>query len=83
MTHNLARGLAAALDPIVVPLIGLVCARQQLLARLRLTTPRGIPLATEITKMIAAYLTAERGLGRIASQPTSTPLPSRSPAVRT
>jgi AcrR family transcriptional regulator len=66
VTHNLAGGLAAALDPIAVQLIGLVCARQQLLARLRLTTPHGIPLAREITKMIAAYLTAERGLGRIA-----------------
>ena len=66
VTHNLAQGLAAALDPIAVQLIGLVCSRHQLLARLRLTTPHGIPLATEITMMIAAYLTAERGLGRVA-----------------
>lgn len=66
VTHNLARSLAAALDPIAVQLIGLICSRQRLLNRLRLTTPQGIPLATEITKMITAYLTAERGLGRIA-----------------
>jgi hypothetical protein len=30
------------------------------------TTPVGIPLLAEAAKMIAAYLTAERGLGRIA-----------------
>ena len=66
VTHNLAHSLASALDPIAVQLIGLICSRQRLLNRLRLTTPQGVPLATEITKMIAAYLTAERGLGRIA-----------------
>jgi AcrR family transcriptional regulator len=46
--------------------INLVCSRQQLLAHLRVMTPRGIPVAAEITKMAATYLTAERGLGRIA-----------------
>jgi hypothetical protein len=57
VTDNLARVLAAALDPNVVRIISLVCSRQDLLARLRLTTPTGIPVAIEITKMIAAYLT--------------------------
>ena len=66
VTDNLARGLAAALDPVAVRIISLVCSRHELLARLRLTTPAGVPLATEITRMIAAYLTAERGLGRLA-----------------
>lgn len=66
VTDNLSRVLAAALDPVAVRVISLVCSRQELLARLRLTTRSGVPLATEITKMIAAYLTAERGLGRIA-----------------
>lgn len=65
VTHNLARALAAALEPSAVQLISLVCGRHQLLARLRLTTPTGVPLANEITRMVAAYLTAERGLGRI------------------
>jgi len=37
-----------------------------LLARLRLTTPTGVPLLAETTNTIGAYLTAERGLGRIA-----------------
>jgi AcrR family transcriptional regulator len=62
---NLARALAVALDPSAVRIIALVSSRRELLARLRLATPTGMPLAAEITKMIAAYLTAERGLGRI------------------
>ena len=66
VTDNLARALAAALDPNAVRIISLVCARHELLARLRLATPAGIPLLADTTKMIAAYLTAERGLGRIA-----------------
>jgi AcrR family transcriptional regulator len=63
---NLAGALAAALTPTTIRIIRLACSRHDLLARLRLTTPAGLPLATEITKMVAAYLTAERGLGRIA-----------------
>lgn len=62
---NLARTLAAALSPTTIRTISLVCSRQGLLARLRLTTPTGIPVAAEITRMVAAYLTAERGLGRL------------------
>jgi AcrR family transcriptional regulator len=68
VADNLARALTAALDPTAVQIITLACSRRALLARLRLITPSGIPLATEITKMIAAYLTAERGLGRIPLQ---------------
>jgi AcrR family transcriptional regulator len=66
VTDNLARALTDALDPGALRIISLVCSRQALLARLRLTTPRGIPLLSETSTMIAAYLTAERGLGRIA-----------------
>lgn len=65
VAENLARALAAALSPSALRIISLVCWRGELLSRLRLTSPTGIPLATEITKMIATYLTAERGLGRI------------------
>jgi hypothetical protein len=53
------------LDPTATALIALVCSRRPLLEKLRLTTPLGIPLLAEITKHLAAYLTAERGLGRI------------------
>lgn len=63
---NLADTLAAVLTPTAIRTINLVCSRQALLTRLRLTTPIGIPVAAEITKIVAAYLTAERGLGRIA-----------------
>jgi AcrR family transcriptional regulator len=66
VTDNLARALTDALDPGALRIISLVCSRHALLARLRLTTPRGIPLLSETSTMIAAYLTAERGLGRIA-----------------
>ncbi len=66
LADNLTRALAAALDPTATGIVSLVCSRHELLARLRLTTPAGIPLLTETTKLIAAYLTAERGLGRIA-----------------
>jgi AcrR family transcriptional regulator len=62
---NLADALAEALTPTAIRTITLVCSREDLLTRLRLTTPTGIPIAAETTKMIAGYLTAERGLGRI------------------
>jgi AcrR family transcriptional regulator len=68
VAENLARALAAAVSPSAVRIISLVCSRPELLARLRLASPTGVPLATEITKMVAAYLTAERGLGRIPLQ---------------
>jgi hypothetical protein len=54
------------LTPTAIRTVDLVCSRQALLTRLRLTTPIGIPVAAEITRIVAAYLTAERGLGRIA-----------------
>lgn len=63
---NVAAALLAALDRDVLGLVALVCARRELLDRLRPMTPTGIPLLAEITRMLAAYLTAERGLGRIA-----------------
>jgi AcrR family transcriptional regulator len=66
-TNNLTCALATALDPRAVAIVSLILSRHELLARLRLTTPPGVPLLAETTKMIAAYLTAERGLGRIAA----------------
>lgn len=62
---NVAQALALALDPTVTAIVDLTCSRRALLDRLRLTTPTGIPLLTEATAMIANYLTAERGLGRL------------------
>ncbi len=66
VTANLTRSLAAALRPSAVAIVSLSCSRRELLAKLRLTTPTGLPLLAETARMIAAYLTAERGLGRIA-----------------
>jgi AcrR family transcriptional regulator len=66
LTHNLAHALATAFNPPAMRIISLVCSRHELLARLRLTAPTGIPLLADTTKMIATYLTAERGLSRIA-----------------
>lgn len=66
VADNLGHALADVLQPAAIQVISLACSRRTLLERLRLTTPAGIPLLTEATKMVAAYLTAERGLGRIA-----------------
>jgi AcrR family transcriptional regulator len=62
---SLSRTLAEALTPPTLALVSLAWSRHELLERLRLTTPTGIPLLTETTRMITGYLTAERGLGRI------------------
>jgi AcrR family transcriptional regulator len=66
LTDNLTRVLAAALEPSALRIVSLVSSRDELLARVRLASPAGVPLLAETTRMIAAYLTAERGLGRIA-----------------
>ena len=53
--------------PVARAILGLVAARDNLRARLREATPAGVPVLTEASAMIAAYLTAERDLGRIAA----------------
>jgi AcrR family transcriptional regulator len=69
---NVAENVAGALDtmlaPVTVELVVLVRSRLPLRRKLQLTTPAGTPLLAETTTHIAAYLTAERGLGRIAIQ---------------
>ena len=64
---NLAAALPELLTPVYLALIRLVIARDELRARLRAATGSRIPLLTESTAMIGGYLTAERELGRIAS----------------
>ncbi|MEV4442750.1 TetR/AcrR family transcriptional regulator [Streptomyces sp. NPDC049577] len=70
-TGTVAGHLTAALtdlfDHVAVAIVGLVVSRDELRARLRRTTPAGVPLLTEAAAMIAAYLTAERDRGRIAA----------------
>ncbi|WP_030902359.1 TetR/AcrR family transcriptional regulator [Streptomyces sp. NRRL F-5126] len=64
---NVTAALAELFGTVAVAIVGLVTSRDELRARLRTTTPAGIPLLTEATAMFASYLAAERGLGRIAA----------------
>ncbi len=64
---NLAAALPALFEPPVLALIRLVIARDELRARLRAAAGSRIPLISESTALVADYLTAERGLGRIAA----------------
>lgn len=70
-TGTVAGHLTAALtdvfSSVAVAIVALITARDEVRARLRRTTPRGVPLATEVVAMLAGYLAAERDLGRIAA----------------
>jgi AcrR family transcriptional regulator len=59
--------LAGALNPAARGAIALTLSRQDVLARLRTVTPTGVPVLAEMTKILASYFTAERGLGNIDS----------------
>jgi AcrR family transcriptional regulator len=64
---NLTAALMALFESVAVAIVGLVTSRHKLLARLRETTPLGVPLLTEATAIVASYLAAERDLGRITA----------------
>ena len=64
---NLTDALTALFESVAVAIVALVTFRDELRARLRQTWPAGVPVLTEAATMIASYLTAERGLGRIAA----------------
>ena len=64
---NLAGALTDLLGSVAVAIVALITFRDDLRARLRQTTPRGVPLLTEAAAMIASYLAAERDLGRVAA----------------
>ncbi len=70
-TGDIARNLSAALmtvfRSVAVQIVALVISRDDLRARLRKAGHAGVPILTEATAMIRNYLSAERGLGRIAS----------------
>jgi AcrR family transcriptional regulator len=63
---TVARALVEAIDPVVVGLIGLALSRDGVRARLRRDGRPGLPTLPETTAVLAAYLTAERALGRLA-----------------
>ncbi|MER6998124.1 TetR/AcrR family transcriptional regulator [Streptomyces sp. NPDC000410] len=67
VADNLTVALTDLFGSVAVAIVGLVTSRDDLRARLRRTTPTGIPVLTEATAVIAAYLTAERELGRVAA----------------
>jgi AcrR family transcriptional regulator len=64
---NLTGALTVLFDSVAVAMVPLITFRDGLRARLRTTWPTGVPVLTEAVAMIAAYLTAERELGRIAA----------------
>jgi AcrR family transcriptional regulator len=64
---NLTGALTDLFGSVALEIVSLLIFRDDLRARLRQTRPAGVPLATEATAMIAAYLGAERDLGRIAA----------------
>ncbi len=64
---NLAAAITDLFDPIALAVVGLVISRGDLWARLRRTTPAGIPVLAEAGAAIAGYLAAERDRGRITS----------------
>ncbi|MET7900576.1 TetR/AcrR family transcriptional regulator [Streptomyces sp. NPDC005355] len=67
VADNLTGALTDLFGAVAVAIVGLVTSRDDLRARLRQTTPTGIPVLTEATAMIGSYLTTERELGRIAA----------------
>jgi AcrR family transcriptional regulator len=64
---NLTAALTDLFDAVGVAVVSLVISRDELRARLRAAGSRGIPLMTEASAMLAAYLAAERDLGRVAA----------------
>jgi AcrR family transcriptional regulator len=66
VADNLTNALIELFGPVAVAIVSLVISRDGLRARLRQAGSTGVPLLTEATGVIAAYLTAERNLGRVA-----------------
>ena len=67
VTGNLTGALTDQFGSVAVKIVSLLIFRDDLRARLRQSTPAGVPVLTEATAMIASYLRAERDLGRIAA----------------
>jgi AcrR family transcriptional regulator len=63
---NLTAELTGLFGSVAVAIVALITFRDDLRARLRATTPTGVPLFTEAAAVLAAYLAAERDLGRLS-----------------
>ncbi|MER5646349.1 TetR family transcriptional regulator [Streptosporangium sp. NPDC002524] len=64
---NLAGALTELFETVAVAIVGLVISRDDLRARLRRSGSPGVPVLAEAGAMLAAYLTAECEMGRIAA----------------
>jgi AcrR family transcriptional regulator len=64
---HLADALTRLFTPVALHIVGLMIFRDDLRARVRSSRPTGIPVLTEGAALLAAYLGAERDLGRIAA----------------
>lgn len=68
VVSNLVGMLTRIFSPTALGLVAVINSRDGLRARLRKTTPRGIPIFTEATATLASYLSAERSAGRLLPQ---------------
>jgi AcrR family transcriptional regulator len=66
VADNLTGALMDLFGPVAVSIVGLITFRDGLRARLRRAGLTGVPVLTQAAAMLAAYLTAERDLGRLA-----------------
>ncbi|GAB3979185.1 TetR/AcrR family transcriptional regulator [Plantactinospora veratri] len=67
VADNLTAALEAVFGSVAVAIVALVTFRDELRVRLRHTWPAGVPVLTEAAVLLAAYLGAERDLGRLAA----------------
>ena len=63
---NLAGTLTDLFGSVALHIVALITFRDDLRARLRASTPTGVPLLSEAAAMLTAYLAAERDRGRLA-----------------
>ncbi|HEX4259135.1 MAG TPA: TetR/AcrR family transcriptional regulator [Streptosporangiaceae bacterium] len=66
VTGNLTETLTDLFGSVALNIVALITFRDDLRARLRATTPTGVPLLSEAAAMLTAYLAAERDRGRLA-----------------
>jgi AcrR family transcriptional regulator len=65
VASNLTTAMIGVFGPVAVSILGLVISRDGLRERLRDRGAERIPIAVEATAMVARYLSAEKGLGRV------------------
>ncbi|MFI6826815.1 TetR/AcrR family transcriptional regulator [Kribbella sp. NPDC050241] len=65
IADNLTGFLTELFSSVAVAIVGLTISRDGLRARLRQSSPTGVPILTEAVAAIAGYLTAERDRGRL------------------